>query len=126
MIASAQKSVENITEYYNVFMLLNSLRQILKKYPVQKLSGKKRAKGNPRAIGSGVTSGYKPEDLANNFRIREKEFDFLGSSFRRIRTVNRVFTNGQGEILANGALCGLGRVGCTHNFAVSGNRVFTF
>jgi len=40
--------------------------------------------------------------------------------------VNGVFANGFSEFCADGASCGVGWVGCAHNFAVFRDRAFAF
>jgi hypothetical protein len=40
--------------------------------------------------------------------------------------MHRIFANRQREILADGAVIGIGGVGCAHHFAVLGDGVFAF
>ena len=62
----------------------------------------------------------------DNFIAGEKLRNFLSRGFRRIRAVHRIFANRFGVLLANGAGCGLGRIGRAHDVAISSHGIFSF
>src|SRR5690554_957193 len=64
--------------------------------------------------------------LAYEFFIREEVLDFFSSGFRSVRTVNRVFADGESEFLADRAFGSIFRVGGAHDFTVLQDGIFAF
>src|SRR5690606_13756001 len=64
--------------------------------------------------------------LADDFGAGEPVSNFFCRGFGSVRAMNRVFADGQGKFLADGAFSSIGWVGCAHNFTVLGDCVFAF
>src|SRR6185437_2721105 len=87
-----------------------------------------RGARQPQQIRRGrVGSGHDKASAASAARMQlrraEEIGDFTGSRFRRIRAVDHVLLDTQGEVGADGAGSGLLRVGGAHDLAVAGNGI---